>query len=174
MSEKYIELGYCSKPHGIKGAFSFVLSNPTDSALKKGSEILLKPTTEKSSLDEKGEKFKIKKIQFGNKVIVELVNVLDRNKVEELVPFSIWLNREDFPPLQEGEYYLNDLIGFKVFDQNESLIGVVESLGTNGVQDIIRIKGSDGSAIEVLFIENFVKQVNLEDCFILVTIAEIV
>ena len=174
MKEKLVELGYCNKPHGIKGAFSFFLINGKDSVLKKGMLVSLHPANERSSLDERGEPFKIAKIQHGNKVIVELEGVFDRNQVESMVPFSIWLTREQFPKLVEGEIYLSDLIGYKVLDESMADYGKVVEIGTNGVQDILCVEDLNGEIVEILLIDQFVTEINSEKKTVHINVPELI
>jgi 16S rRNA processing protein RimM len=174
MGEKYLELGFCGRPHGIKGAFSFNLVNAKDSILKKGMEVLLKASNDKSSLPSEGEIYKIKKIQFGNKTIVELIDVNDRNKVEDMIPFTIWTKRSVFPKINDDEIYLSDLVSLKVVDQEMNFIGNIVGIGTNGAQDILSIETSEGEVLEVLFLEQFIQTINIEEGFISIIPPELI
>lgn len=156
-----VELGFCRKPHGVKGAFAFSLHNSKDSVLKKGQKIWVTPLSKESSLNPSGESATIKSISFGNKVICFLEEVLDRNTVEAWLPFSISMEREDFPA-EEGEIYLNDLMGLDVFNQQDVLLGVVSGIGSNGVQDIIQVKSEKG-IMDILLIDTFVIEIDLEN-----------
>ena len=171
--DKLIELGSCRKPHGVKGAFSFNLINQTNSSLKKGSRIVLRPLNESSSVTKDGEEFVIQSIGFGNKTIVTLKEVNDRNKVEEMLPFSIHIYRCDLPELEEDNYYLSDLIGLKVCDETLQYIGDVLEMSTNGIQDILRVK-TKTEIIDILLIENFVKEINWEEGVITVILPELI
>lgn len=169
--KKLIELGVCRKPHGVRGAFSFHLENSNDSTLKKGSLITLKPLSKDSSINKEGQEFTIKTIGFGNKTIVELKGVDNRNTVEAMIPFAIYISREDLPELDEGEFYLSDLVGLKAIDDSGNEIGEVLRLSDNGVQDILVIKTS-GENIEVLLIDQFVKEIDFEAGTVKVVIPE--
>ena len=90
---KWMRLGVCRKPHGIKGAFDFHLDNAIDSVLDNGVEIHISPLEAKSSLPAEGMDIEIADISFGNKVIVYLDEVNDRNVVESMIPFEIYIDR---------------------------------------------------------------------------------
>ena len=127
--EELIELGFCRKPHGVKGAFAFTLHNPKDSILKKGLKIFLTPLSGESSLSRDGQTATIKSISFGNKVICFLEEVTDRNTVEAWLPFTISIERSEFPEELEGEIYLNDLMNCEVYNPEQKLLGVVSAIG---------------------------------------------
>lgn len=169
-----IHIGHCTTPHGIKGEFSFVLYNPEDSVLSVGVKISLMPRSTSSSVPQDGKDFKIQKISIGNKAIVTLEGVNDRNKVEALVPFDIYFDRKNFPLTKEDEYYLNDLLGLEVFDfLTKKTIGRVMDFYENGVQVVLRIK-TEKEVIELLFIEQFVPDVDIENGRIEVIIPEMI
>jgi 16S rRNA processing protein RimM len=170
---KLIELGQCRKPHGVKGAFSFHLINQKDSTLSKGSRIMAFPLDKSSSVNSSGEEFIIDSISFGNKTIVTLKSIENRNQVEAMIPFSILIQRKDLPELEEDNYYLSDLIGLKVISDKGEAIGEVFEIGSNGVQDILRIKAK-GQNIEVLLIEQFVKSIDWEEQKITIIVPELV
>ena len=73
--KRYIKLGVCGKPHGIRGDFSLHLYNSEESVLKKNQKVLLIPESNESSLEQEGEYFQIQNLKFGNKTILSLKNV---------------------------------------------------------------------------------------------------
>jgi 16S rRNA processing protein RimM len=167
MTTEYVEMGACSKPHGIKGELIFNLINREDSSIRKGIKILLKPKSVESSLSDKGEEFIVESIRFGNKTIVRLKDVADRNKVESLIPFSIWIDRKDFAELDSDEVFLADLINLYVFDSEDNKIGIIENYYDNGAQPVLVIllddKSGDQDRVELPFVPAFFPDVNLEE-----------
>ncbi|MFT6069376.1 MAG: 16S rRNA processing protein RimM [Bacteriovoracaceae bacterium] len=168
--EEYIELGRCSKPHGIKGAFAFHLYNTEDSVLKKGSKVYLIPK-DGSKLPVEGQEFQISQISFGNKVITFLKEVTDRNKVEEMLPFDIYFKRSDLPEVGEDEFYLDDLIGLSILDaKTGEKVGKISSFYDNSAQIILEIRGEQN--IEIPMIDNFVVETNIEEGFMKINVPE--
>jgi 16S rRNA processing protein RimM len=157
-----IHIGHCTTPHGIRGEFSFVLYNVEDSVLFDGAVVSLLPRSSSSTVPQGGKDYIISKIKIGNKAIVSLEGVMDRNTVELMVPFDIYFARVNFPETKEDEYYLNDLLGLEVFDFfTKKLVGRIIDFYENGVQVILKIK-TDRENIEVLFIEQYVPVVDIE------------
>lgn len=169
-----IHIGHCTTPHGIKGEFSFVLYNQEDSVLHDGAIVSLLPRSASSSVPQDGKDFKIKKISFGNKTIVTLDGVNDRNLVEAMVPFDIYFDRANFPETDEDEYYLNDLLGLEVFDfATKKSIGRVMDFYENGVQVVLKIK-TENEILELLFIDQYVPEVDIDNGRIEVIIPEMI
>ena len=155
-----VEIGSCKKPHGIKGEFSFFLYSGSDSVLEKGMSVTLTPLSSASSLKKEGEEFIVERINFGNKVICSLKGVSDRNIVENMIPFSIHLDRDLFPESAEDEYYISDLLGLRALDESGLELGKVRDYYDNNAQMVLVIKGKE--VIEVPFIEQFVHEVDLK------------
>ena len=171
--KKLIFLGNCTKPHGIKGGFSFNLENNDESVLKKGLEITLIPKNSSSSIDKNGEVFFIDKISFGNKTICYLKDVTDRNVVEAMIPFEIKVARDIFPEPEEGEFYVSDLIGMQVLEHGtDRELGKVAKYFDNGMQLILTIRGA--KSFDIPFVENFVPEVDLDAGKMWVVIPEVV
>ena len=165
MDKKYLELGICEKPHGIKGAFTFKLYNTQESTLKKGSPVYLVPMNSKSSLVNREELFHIDKITFGHKVMVYLEGISDRNQVEQMVPFKIFVKTESLPVTEENEFYVRDLIGLEVFENiTNKKIGHVADCIDNSAQVILEIRGIKN--FDIPFVQDFVSEVDLEQGFI--------
>jgi len=162
-NENWIQLGECFHPHGIKGEFQFKLFNGEDSVIRPGDKLRFSPLKESSSLAKSGEIFEIEKIRFGNKVIVKLVDVSDRNTVEAMVPFAFWMKREDFPNISDDEVYLVDLVGREFFtNSSEGPAGSIESFYDNGAQVIGVLKLTDGKIIELPMVKNFFPKITEE------------
>lgn len=168
-----IELGSCSRPFGIKGGFHFFLHNPQESILSDGATITLVPKDTSSSIDEAGEEFKIKSIQFGNKTMCYLEDITDRNLVEAMIPFYIFYPRDKFPEVEENEFYLTDLVGIEVVNTNGKRVGEVHSSYDNGAQTVLRIK-TKSEIIDLPFIDNFFPEVDIPNNKIVMNQPEII
>lgn len=160
-----VELGFCVKPHGIKGGFVFNLYNKEDSVLENGGPVLLIPKNEQSSLNSRGEVHQIEKISFGNKVTVYLKGVSDRNFVEAMIPFMIKIPRSLFPKTEDGEYYLSDLIGMEVYHNGADgeKAGQVSDCYDNGAQLVLVILKIDNEVLELPFINQFFPVVDIDN-----------
>ncbi len=150
-----IKLGSVSRPHGIKGEAELFLFNTEESILENNLKVFLMPENEKSQIPKEGEWREIKSIRFGNKTIVVFENIIDRTDLERLIPFSVSLPREAFPPLEEGQHYLIDLIGLECVTEEGKKIGVIEAFSDNGAQTLALIRTISGSSFELPYVKVF-------------------
>lgn len=174
MSLDLIEIGFCTQPHGIKGGFSFNLYSGDDSILDMEMSIRLVPRDQRSNLPAEGKDFVVSTITYGHKVIAYLEGVADRNQVEAMLPFTIYINRDLFPETEEDEYYLVDLIDADVYDQKSGeKIGILKDVYSNGMQDILVVASFDYGLLEILNIPGFVHEIDIDANRIVVSIPEV-
>ena len=158
-NEELIFLGECRRVHGIKGEFVFKLSNDQDSCLQQGSSITLIDTSKEVTAQ-----YLIESIKFGNKVIVKLDGISDRDLAESMLPFEIFVDRESFVGLDSSEFYLNDLIGHKVINvETQDFVGIIDRYYSNGAYEIAVIKGNEGVEIDIPMIKPFICSISFQD-----------
>ncbi len=145
---KQIYLGTLTKPHGLKGAAFFNMVNPEESQVQPGKEILL--TTKTKSKSYTVESLNTK----GKRPILKLEGVDSREAIEALLPSEVSMDRADFNDLEEGQFYLNDIIDFGAIDvESSEEFGKVSEFYSNGAQDIVVIEGEEEWDVPVSFIE---------------------
>ncbi len=160
-NEQLVKLGECRKPHGIKGGFKFHLYNQEDSVLKNKETITLFPLSSASSIPSEGKEFEIKTIHFGNQTVCYLNDIVDRNIVEAMLPFSIHYPREKFPKLEDGQWYVSDLEGLKVLDTLGREVGKISRYFDNGAQLVLTVV-TENEKFELPFIEAFFPEIDIE------------
>lgn len=173
MTDKFIEMGACKKPHGTKGAFLFHLYNQQESNIQKGTKVKLIPMSKESSLPSEGEIFTVKSINFAKKTICYLEEVTDRNIVEQLIPFTIHLGRDSFAEPDEDEIYLSDLVGLDVLNEQKEKVGTVKTSYDHGATPVLVIEHLDNQITELPFVEAFFPEVNLEDEYLVMINPEV-
>ncbi len=88
--------------------------------------------------------------------LLTLEHVLTRNDAESLRGARVYVLESDLPQRDEGEYYAHELIGARVYNEGEILIGdVVEVMGT-GSNDVYVIKKTDQKELLLPAIESVI------------------
>lgn len=99
--------------------------------------------------------------------IVKLKGIDDRDDANLLTNFEIYVNAQDLPSLDEGDFYWKDLIGCKVVTINGYDLGQVSDLMETGSNDVLVVKANLKDAFGakerlIPFVEEqFIKQVDL-------------
>jgi len=95
--------------------------------------------------------------------LVSFENAQDINAVEKYKECMIYINAADRQSLKKGEYYRDELVGLKVIDEQQNLIGIVSAVEeTCPGQSRLRIKREEQKDGLVPFIPVFIKKVDME------------
>ncbi len=134
-SADLVLLGKVTKPHGIRGEIKvYPLSGVPENFLQY-SQVLLAPDEETVPRPYTIKRARVQK----NTVLLQLEECLTRNQAEELVHFLLYLYEDDLPEPDPGEFYLRDLEGKQVVTQQGEILGTVQGILQQGVQDIARV-----------------------------------
>lgn len=155
-SDKKILVGKISNPHGIKGWVKVIsFTDPIENILSYKQWIISDKETEKTYYLEDS------RVQ-GNKIVIKLENVNDRNDAALLKNLQIQVNRSDLPELDQNSYYWEDLVDFNVIDIKGNHVGKVDSLFRTGSNDVLVIIDETKERLLVPFImEEVIKYVDL-------------
>ncbi len=150
MQDRLIKMGTIVAPLGIKGEMKL---NPLceTKQLKKYS----------SFYTEDGQvlALSIKRIQ-KNQVIVMSDKICDRNGAEAMRGTDVFVKRSDLPKLANDTYYICDLLGLDVFENNQK-IGIVSGIENYGASDVMQITLSNKQEKLIAMSKQTIKNVDL-------------
>ena len=98
-------------------------------------------------------------------LLVKLVKLkgIDNPEDADLLRQSYLLvDREKEEPLEEGVYYIVDLLGLDVYTDENELLGTLEDIYNTGSNDIYVVKDQLGKQILLPGIRDVIKKVDLE------------
>ncbi len=144
-----IEIGQIVNTHGIRG------------------EIKLNPWTDDINdildLDvlylKNGDVMHIEQSKIHkNCVIIRFSEIPDMNTAERLKGTVLFTEKTELP---EGRYYIADLLGMQVFE-NDVLLGKIQDVFATGANDVYDIKTPEGKSILIPVIENVILSVDVK------------
>lgn len=97
----------------------------------------------------------------GTAVVARLKGLDDRDAAAALRGSAIEVEREAMPEPAPGQYYWADLVGCRVESESGKPLGIVESLFSNGAQDVLVVNG-DRERLIPFVAGPIVKTINLE------------
>ena len=108
-----------------------------------------------------GAAFRVEQAKLhGAAVVAKLAGLESREQALKLKGLRICVRRESLPDPGEGRYYLGDLVGLEVVNEQGEALGVVQRLFTNGVQDVMEVNA--GGKLRLLpWVGVVVKEVDL-------------
>jgi 16S rRNA processing protein RimM len=92
-------------------------------------------------------------------VLGKLAGVETREQALGLKGRTVAVRREALPEPEEGKYYLADLIGLEVVNEQGEALGVVTRTYSNGAHDVIEVAGTRTRLIP--WVAALIKQVDL-------------
>src|SRR3970040_729781 len=88
------------------------------------------------------QRFKVAEARVhGATVVAKLEGVESLEEARRLKGAGVRLGRRGLPDPGEGHYYLADLLGLEVVNEQGERLGVVKKLFTNGAQDVMEVAG---------------------------------
>jgi len=92
-------------------------------------------------------------------VVAKLDGIENREQALALKGASVSVSREALPEPGEGHYYLADLVGLEVWNEQGERLGSVKRWYSNGAQDVMALDGERERLIP--WVAAIVKQVDL-------------
>jgi 16S rRNA processing protein RimM len=104
--------------------------------------------------------FKVSAAKIHSATVVgKLAGVETREQALALKGRAVAVRREALPAPEEGRYYLADLIGLEVVNEQGAALGVVTRTYSNGAHDVIEVAGTKTHLIP--WVAAVIKQVDL-------------
>jgi 16S rRNA processing protein RimM len=77
----------------------------------------------------------------GATVVASLAGLESREQAQALRGEEVQVRRAALPEADEGHYYLDDLVGLEVVNEQGERLGVVQRMFSNGAQDVMEVAG---------------------------------
>jgi 16S rRNA processing protein RimM len=130
-----VEIGRIGRPHGVRGAITFLPHNPD-------SELLLNPPDLYFDDRTPVPVAALRPAPRG-RYVLEIEGVDDREAAAALTHRALFVLRSDLPEPEEG-LYLVDLVGLSVEDPGGRPLGRITGLIATGGVDVLEIEGEGG------------------------------
>lgn len=166
MKKDRFTVGKIVNTHGLKGEVKVQYYTETLEDFEDFNYLLIEGEGE--------TKFEVASIRsVKNTVLVQFEAFKDINLVERFKNREVYYLREDYEALEEGVYYVVDLIGLKVIDRVKGEVGILTDVLKNTAQDIYVIKKNDGSGVFYMpAVPAFLDRIDLESGHIYVNLIE--
>ena len=155
--QKRLEIGQIVNTFGIKGEVKVV---PFTDDISRFDE--LKKVYIKNKNQEK--QYKIENVKYHKNMVLIKFSGIDKIEDAEMLKNKyLEIDREDAIPLEEGTYFIADLIGLEVYTEDGNLLGKVEDIYNTGSKDIYVVKDELGKQVLLPGIDEVIKEVKLDD-----------
>ena len=76
---------------------------------------------------------------------------------------ALWVSREDAVPLEEGEFYLADIMDAKVYEEDGRYLGILTEVMETGANDVYVVTMEHGKELLIPAIPQCIVDVNVEE-----------
>ncbi len=157
MKQEYFEIGQIVNTFGIKG---FVKIVPFTDDLERFEELESVFVVKQKELIE----MQIEEVKYHkNLVLVKFKGIEDINMAEKYKGCYIKIKRENARKLPKDTYFIADLIGIDVYDEDGNLLGKVDDIFNNKSHDVYVIKDDLGKQILLPSTKEVIRDVDVEN-----------
>lgn len=153
----YLVIGKIGGAHGVRGEVKII---PLTDDVRRFSSL-----KECLILDEKERVKETKEVEKARvddtRTLVKFKGIDDRDEVGKLTGFYIAVSREDAVKLPEGRYFIADLIGLKVVDDERGELGTIKDIINSGASDIIIVKRKGKNELLIPYLNAIVYEVDI-------------
>ena len=159
-------VGKILKPHGVKGSVKVEIITSFPEHFLELKTVYIEQENQKQA-------YSIEDARLSDRfVFLKFSGINDYDQADALRNHYIYIAQKDLMPLNKDEYYIHDLIGLKVFDEQGVFIGTIRDVWTYSANDIYVLNTDDGQEKLIPAIKPVVKSVNLKERTMVIHVME--
>jgi 16S rRNA processing protein RimM len=152
MSTDLIIIGKIVAPHGVRGDVRVIPLTDFPNRFLGMKSVLVGAT----------RLLPIESAKFHKQfIILKFRGLDDRNAVEDLRGSLLHVQRNDAVPLEEGRYYVFDIIGMSVYTIDGRLEGIIKDVIATGSNDVYVVERQGGRALLVPALKKVVASIDV-------------
>lgn len=155
--EDLLQVGIITSTHGVRGEVKVYPTTDDPRRFRRLKEVFLDTGKEKMNLEIEGVKF------FKQFVILKFKGLDNINDIEKYRQKSLYVTRKNAVRLQRDEYFIADLIGLKVQDEDGKELGTVKDVIETGANDVYEVEMADGKSLLLPAIKQCILNVDVEN-----------
>ena len=155
--EDLLQVGIITSTHGVRGEVKVYPTTDDPRRFRRLKEVALDTGREKLNLEIEGVKF------FKQFVILKFKGLDNINDIEKYRQKSLYVTRKNAVRLQRDEYFIADLIGLKVQDEDGKELGTVKDVIETGANDVYEVEMADGKSLLLPAIKQCILNVDVEN-----------
>ena len=157
-----LEIGQIVNTFGIKG---MVKVKPFTDDIRRFDELKTVYVEKNSNQTE----YEIEEVKYHKGMVLIKFKGIDKVEQAEMLRNSyLTVSRDSVEKLEEGRYYIVDLLGLEVYTDEQILLGTLDDIFNTGSNDIYVVKDKQGKQILLPAIQDVIKQIDIENKKIIV------
>lgn len=155
---EYVYIGRVANTHGVRGAIKVFPTTDDPKRFEKLKKIIIE--------DPRGHEatYHITGVKYVSKfVVLELKELTDMDMALKLKQGIVKIDRKHALPLEEDEYYIQDLIDMDVFDEEGTLLGRLREVIFTGANDVYAVDLVEGGEVLLPSIKECVLDIDVKN-----------
>ena len=159
-----LEIGQIVNTRGLRGEVKVNSFSEDPQRFEKVKSIYVKS-------DKDYKEYEIERVTYvKNQVVLKLKGINKIEYAEALRNSYIYVKREDLEELPEGTYYIADLIGLDVYEENGNFLGKVDDIFSTKSNDVYVVRTELGELKYLPSIPEVLKDIELPNKKIIVNL----
>lgn len=158
--EKTLRVGVITSTHGLRGEVKVF---PTTDDVKRFDylkNVIVDMKREQVELEVTGVKY------FKKFVILKFKGYDDINDIQQFVKKDLLVTRENAVKLEEGEYFICDLVGCRIITEEGEELGVLKDILQTAANDVYIVERPDGKELLIPSIPQCILERNIQEGYI--------
>ena len=154
---KYLEIGQIVNTFGIKGMVKVKPFTDDIRRFDRLEKVYIKKQNEK-------KEYQIEEVKYHKEMVLIKFKGIDNIDAANLLKNSyLIVDREKEEPLEEGRYYIVDMLGIDVYTEEGNLLGKLDDIYNTGSNDIYVVKDELGKQVLLPALKEVIKKVDIEN-----------
>ena len=132
--ENYLRVGVITTTHGVRGEVKVYPTTDDINRFNDLEKVYLDTGREYIPLEIEGVKY------FKQLVILKFKGIDNINNIEKYRGKDLLVSRDQAIPLEEGEYFIYDLIDSEVYTEDGNKLGILTEIMTTAANDVYVVK----------------------------------
>lgn len=159
-------VGKVLRPRGLKGELKAEIITSFPEHFKQLKTVLVK-------VDSTWQTYALSQAKLSSGyVFLKFKEIHSVEEAESLRNAELYIEREQLTKLSKTEYYVHDLVGIGVFDENDRPVGELIEVESYPSSDVYVVRATDGKCHMIPAIKEVVKQVDIKSSRMTIRVME--
>ncbi len=155
--EQLLQVGAITSTHGIRGEVKVFPTTDDVTRFKKLKEVILDTGKGQRVLEIEGVKF------FKQFAILKFKGIDNINDIEMYKGKNLFVTRENAVKLKKDEYFIADMIGMEVVEEDGQPFGILEDVLQTGANDVYEVRTKAHGMVLLPAIKECIIDINIEE-----------
>ncbi len=155
--DELLKVGAITSTHGVRGEVKVFPTTDDVTRFKKQKDYLLKTKDGYMPV-------RVRSVKYFKQFVI--LGFEEFSSPEDILPYrrcELYTDREHAIKCEEDEYFITDLIGIDIFDEDENKVGILKDVIQTGANDVYIALNDKGEELLIPAIKECILDVDIKD-----------